>query len=120
VLNVNIFTYGISLSANFCASRDTFPPASDKTIKVWDLNTGKLLNNLEGHSEDVMSVAITSDNSKIVSGYRDKTIKIWDLNTCKLLNNLEGHAEMVDALAVTTDNSKIVSASRDKTIRWCG
>jgi WD40 repeat protein len=48
----------------------------DRTTKVWDLNTGKLLNTLEGHSSSVNSVAITSDNSKIVSGSYDKTIRI--------------------------------------------
>ena len=41
----------------------------DKTIKVWDLHTGKLLNTLEGHSHSVDSVAISPDNSKIVSGF---------------------------------------------------
>jgi len=50
----------------------------DKTIKVWDLNTGRLLNTLEGHSDYVSSVAITSDNSKIVSASRDNTIKFWN------------------------------------------
>lgn len=64
----------------------------DKTIKVWDLKTGKLLNTLKGHSKLVKSVAITSDNSKIVSGSFDNTIKVWELNTGKLLNTLVGHS----------------------------
>ena len=38
---------------------------------------------LEGHSDEVASVAITPDNSKIVSGFEDDTIKIWDLSTCE-------------------------------------
>jgi WD40 repeat protein len=68
----------------------------DNTIKIWDLNTGKLLNTLGGHSYNVTSLAITTDNSKIVSGSDDKTIKVWDLDTGKLLNTLEGHSKPVN------------------------
>ena len=53
----------------------------DNTIKVWDLNTGKLLSTLEGHTRGVSSVAISPDSTKIVSsGYWDK-ITVWDINT---------------------------------------
>jgi WD40 repeat protein len=37
----------------------------------------------EGHSNSVNSVAITSDNTKIVSRSQDNTIKVWDLNGSK-------------------------------------
>lgn len=39
-----------------------------------------LLMTLEGHTSSIYSLAITSDNSKIVSGSSDKTIRIWDLD----------------------------------------
>jgi WD40 repeat protein len=68
---------------------------------------------LEGHFSNVISVAITSDNTKIVSGSRENTIKIWDMNTGKLLNTLQGHF----AVAITSDNTKIVSGSRENTIK---
>jgi len=68
-------------------------------------------------SNKINSVAITSDNSKIVSGSYDKTIRVWDLNTGKLLNTLEGHTKSVNSVAITIDNSKVVSRSNDKTIR---
>lgn len=47
------------------------------------MNTGKLLNKVEGHSRDISSVAITSDNSKFVSGSVDATFKVWGLDTAK-------------------------------------
>ena len=86
-------------------------------IKIWDMNTGKLLNTLVGHSNPVTSVAVTSDNRKVVSGAWDNMIKIWDMNTGKLLNTLVGHSNPVNSVAVTSDNSKIVSGSGDKTIK---
>jgi WD40 repeat protein len=80
-------------------------------------NTEALIRTLEGHADNINSVAITSDNTKIVSGSRDKTIKVWELNTGKLLNTLEGHTSSISSVAITSDNSKIVSGSYDKTMK---
>ena len=41
---------------------------ADKTIKIWDAFSGNLKATLEGHSNDVCSVAISNDGSSIISG----------------------------------------------------
>ncbi|KAJ3513357.1 hypothetical protein NMY22_g15062 [Coprinellus aureogranulatus] len=52
--------------------------AKDKTIRLWDAQTGKLMSYaLIGHSGAVSSVAFSPDGSKIVSGYDDRTIRVW-------------------------------------------
>jgi WD40 repeat protein len=65
--------------------------SDDKTAKVWDFNTGKLLHTLSGHLDWIRSVVISSDNAKLATGSGDNTTKIWDLNTGKLLYTLSGH-----------------------------
>ena len=45
----------------------------DKTVKVWDLETGTLVRTLTGHEGEVTSVAL--DGQRIVSGSDDKTLK---------------------------------------------
>ncbi|MEE1323143.1 MAG: hypothetical protein UHE91_04910, partial [Bacteroidales bacterium] len=51
--------------------------SADKTVKIWDANTGECLKTLEGHSKYVYSVAFSPDGKHIVSGSYDDTIKIW-------------------------------------------
>src|SRR5581483_5626244 len=46
----------------------------DKSIKIWDANSGSLLKTLNGHTNYVCSVALSSDNRKIVSSSSDRTI----------------------------------------------
>ena len=65
--------------------------SKDKTIKIWDSSTGKLIRTLTGHSQPVNSVAFSSDGKTVASGSDDKTIKIWDSSTGKLIRTLTGH-----------------------------
>ncbi len=43
----------------------------DKTIRVWERESGSQIQELIGHDFDVNSVAISSDNKFIVSGSND-------------------------------------------------
>ena len=45
-------------------------------IQVWDAVTGEVLSTLEGHSDYVSSVCMSSDGTKIVSGSGDNTVKV--------------------------------------------
>ncbi len=50
----------------------------DKTVKVWDFNSGVLLETLEGHRSGVMDVTFSPDGTMIASASYDSTIKIWE------------------------------------------
>ncbi|WP_437305670.1 TIR domain-containing protein [Sorangium sp. So ce388] len=89
----------------------------DRTLKVWDLASGKLLSTLEGHSGGVTACAVSPDGQRIVSASHDETLKVWDLASGKLLSTLEGHSEGVTACAVSPDGQRIVSASDDRTLK---
>ena len=91
--------------------------SGDKTLKVWDLVTGQVLATLEGHTEDVETLAVTPDGLRAVSGSEDKTLKVWDLVTGQVLATLEGHTDSVNTVAVTPDGLRAVSGSEDKTLK---
>ncbi|MEG4927697.1 WD40 repeat domain-containing protein, partial [Microcoleus sp. F10-B2] len=89
----------------------------DKTIKVWDLRTGKEEFTLKGHSDSVNAVAVTADGKRAISGSSDNTIKVWDLTTGHEEFTLTGHRDSVKAVAVTPDGKLAISGSWDKTIK---
>ncbi len=91
--------------------------SADKTLKVWDLETGKCRATLEGHTNDVVSVAVTPDGKTVVSASADKTLKVWDLETGRCRATLEGHTGSVVSVAVTPDGKAVVSGSSDKTLK---
>ena len=89
----------------------------DKSIKIWDMATGKELKSLEATKDAVFSVAISPDGTKIVSGSSDNMIKIWDMATGKELKSLEGHEGSVNSVVISSDGTKIVSASWNGSIK---
>lgn len=48
----------------------------DRTIKLWEIVNGRLIQSINAHDDAVMDLALL-DNGDIVSASADKTIKIW-------------------------------------------
>lgn len=62
----------------------------DKSVRVWDIHQGYLLERLEGpegHKDSVYSVAFSPNGKDLVSGSLDKTIKMWELSTPRGVQN---------------------------------
>jgi len=91
--------------------------SQDRTLKVWDLESGRALVTLEGHAGGVTACAVTPDGRRVVSASYDQTLKVWDLESGRALVTLEGHTSVVNACAVTPDGRRVVSASGDKTLK---
>ncbi len=89
----------------------------DKTIKMWELETGELIRTLKGHTDGVYALALSPDGQIIASGSADKTIKLWHLETGELLSTFTGHGNTVTAVAFTASGEILVSGSLDKTIK---
>ena len=92
-------------------------PSGDKTIRLWDAETGEHLRRLEGHTNRVIGVALTPDGLRAVSGSDDNTLKVWDLESGRELRTLQGHTGSVKGVALTPDGRRAVSASWDGTLK---
>jgi len=53
----------------------------DKTIKIWETESGREVRTLSGHTNYVYCVAWSPSGKKIASASYDKTIKVWDAET---------------------------------------
>jgi serine/threonine protein kinase len=92
--------------------------SDDKTIKLWDVKTGNLLQTFTGHSSSVSSVAYSPDGQTLASGSQDDTIKLWDVKTGNLLQTLTRDSSGVNSVAYSPDGQTLASSgSMDKTIK---
>ncbi|MEM9276521.1 MAG: hypothetical protein AAGA80_26775 [Cyanobacteria bacterium P01_F01_bin.143] len=87
----------------------------DKTIKIWNLETGILINTLQETSR-INAIAIHPQKSLLVSGCDENKTHIWNLDTLTSIP-LEFHTNRVLAVAISKDGKTLVSGSRDHTIK---
>ena len=57
----------------------------DGMLKVWELDSGRELRTLAGHSAEVNGVAVTADGKRALSASGDNTLKVWKLETGRVL-----------------------------------
>ncbi|HCN28100.1 MAG TPA: hypothetical protein DIT64_04845 [Verrucomicrobiales bacterium] len=91
--------------------------STDRTLRVWDIDSGQELRSLKGHTLHVRALALTPDGQRVVSASEDGTLKVWDLNSGRELCTFRGHAKGVSAVAVTPDGRLVVSGSWDGTLK---
>jgi len=97
--------------------RRALSAGGDKTMRLWDLESGKELR-LFRHAEAVGSVAFSPDGKRALSGGGDKTMRLWDLESGRELRRFN-HPESVSSVAFSPDGKRALSGARDKTmILW--
>ncbi|RUT04394.1 hypothetical protein DSM106972_046220 [Dulcicalothrix desertica PCC 7102] len=89
----------------------------DKTIKLWDVTTGKIISTLTGHTDFVSSIVYSPDGKTLASASGDKTIKLWDIATGKIISTLTGHTDWVNSVVTSPDGKTLASVSNDNTIK---
>lgn len=116
VIPIKIPPFGESVA--FHGSRVAMVDAGglrNKTVKVWNVETGELLHTLHGHSSYVTSVAM--DGGTIVSGSMDATVKVWDMETGNELHTLHGHDHAVRSVAMIAHRGTVISIADDWTVK---
>ncbi|KIK32588.1 hypothetical protein CY34DRAFT_814194 [Suillus luteus UH-Slu-Lm8-n1] len=57
----------------------------DGAVKLWNVDTDKVIKTWTGHTKVVTSVSWSSDGGRMVSGSYDKTFRVWDVDSGKTI-----------------------------------
>ena len=91
--------------------------SKDKTLRLWEMATGRCVRTFEGHTKRVYSVALSADGRWALSGSCDRTLRLWDAATGECVRTLEGHTGWVTSVVLSADGRWALSGSVDNTLR---
>ena len=99
--------------------RTVLSGSADRTMRMWDIESGRCLQVFKGHSKEVNSVFLGNNGLYALSGSADCTIKLWDLASGSCRKTYEGHTDSVSCVLMTSDGRYLISGSggTDSTIR---
>lgn len=108
----SIHTVSMSPDGKILASGD-----DNKIIKLWDLDTKKVINTLSGHSQAVTSLTFSPNGEILATASDDHSVKLWHLPTSKTIYTLTGHSHSIKSVAFSPDGQTLASGSWDKQIK---
>ncbi len=89
----------------------------DRTIRVWEIASGKQEQTIENHADWVMGISFSRDDKFLFSAGRDKTAKVWSLATKESVLTFPDHQNVVYGVACKTDGKAGISAGADRQVR---
>lgn len=91
----------------------------DRTAKIWDAATGRVVFQLEGaHDGYVNSVMFSPDGRFVLTASDDGTARLWDASNGEALpRKFAGHQGRVRAALFSPDGTRVLTCAGDKTAK---
>jgi WD40 repeat protein len=87
---------------------------SGSQILFWNLKTREIDAVLEGHTDIICSLSLSSDGQTLASGSLDKTIGLWSLETKDLICTLAKRKDPIHSVAFSPDGKLLASGGENK------
>jgi hypothetical protein len=91
--------------------------SSDRAVRVWETQTGKMYRNLEAHSSQVLAVSLRNDGRRIASASADNSVKTWDLQRSDVVATFATFTKEVNFLRYLGRGDELVAASGSPAVK---
>jgi WD40 repeat protein len=82
--------------------------ATEASLRLWDLATGKEIRQFSGHTKDIRRIAISPNGKQLLSGSFDGTMRLWDLQSGKEIRRFDGQGHFVESVGFTADGQRAI------------
>ncbi|HMF16372.1 MAG TPA: WD40 repeat domain-containing protein, partial [Gemmataceae bacterium] len=88
----------------------------DKTLRLWEVATGKEVRKFEGHNNTCWGL-FTPDGKQILSHSFDNTLRLWDVASGNEVRRFTGHTEHLFGAFLLPGGKQALSYAADRTAR---
>jgi WD40 repeat protein len=81
----------------------------DHTLKVWDVDTGGVVQTFTGHSAKVLALQFSGDGRQLASAGLDGTVRLWDAASGRQRACLTSRNQCVQGIAFTADGQHLIA-----------
>ena len=85
--------------------------AKDKTIKLWDIQTGHLIRTFKGHDGAVNDIVFNSSTTQLISADSKGFVKKWELTSGKEVSSFQASSLSINAASKLTFEGRIASCA---------
>jgi hypothetical protein len=108
---------GEVIAVAFRNDREVLTASTDRTVRLWDLGTGRELRKFTGATDRLRTLTVTRDGRQVFAAGDDRIVRGWDIGSGQELFSFVGHTGPVLALAVDPSGGILASAGQDGTVR---
>jgi len=93
--------------------------SDDRTLKLWEVSTGREIRTFAAVDSNVTAVAYSPDGQMAFSGHMDGTVALWEIATGKLIRKQEKtHSRSwVQAVTFSANGRRAISVSNAKRVK---
>jgi WD40 repeat protein len=86
-------------------------------IKLWNLETGRIICTLKGNTGILKSVAFSPDRKTLASCGLSQTIELWNLETGQIIHQFTGKSYGVNSISFSPDGQILASGDRGRCVQ---
>jgi WD40 repeat protein len=101
-----------------CSRQILLTVADDGFIRIWSLETGVLIMEIDGEGGEIWNIDLQPDGPCFATSHQDGTVKLWNLDTGELMNSWQAHREAA-YYVFWIDSETVRSGSCVEAFQYC-
>ena len=86
---------------------------AEGSLRIWDANSGELLQDIRAHSMTVNDIAFSPDGKRVVTVSDGKSVKVWNAQNGELAQDLKGYISRVTSVEFQDDGEYLAIGAED-------